>query len=217
MTPPRQTYNQLAGQKTQRIEAISDGIFAIAMTLLVLDIRVPVLEGVRSEKEVWEGLISVAPRLLAYLVSFMTLGIFWTGHSTQFSFIEKSDRHLNWINIFFLMFVSLLPFTTAFLSEYITFKVSIGLYWLNIFSLGIIIYLNWDYAYRHGYLAGTEDEIAVANKAIRKRVVVAQLLYAGGALLCFINTYLSIVVIILIQLNYALAIFSRFGKKEKKG
>ncbi len=132
------SYNQLAGQKVQRIEAISDGVFAIAMTLLILDIKVPLPEGIHTESQLWSAFLSLAPRLLSYLLGFMTLGIFWTGHSTQYSFIEKSDRHLNWLSLFFLLFVSLLPFTTAFLSEYIDFKFSIALYWLNIFLLGVI-------------------------------------------------------------------------------
>jgi uncharacterized membrane protein len=138
----------------------------------------------------------------------MTLGIFWTGHAAQFTYIEKSDRHLNWLNLFFLLFVSVLPFTTAFLSEYIGFKVAVGLYWLNIFALGLIILFHWNYAERHDFLSITGEEKEKVSAAIRRRVVIAQTLYAIGGLLCFINTYLSIIFIVLIQLNYALALFS---------
>jgi len=208
------TYNQIAGQKVPRLEAISDGVFAIALTLLVLDIKVPVSEAIKTEGELFASLCNLMPKFLSYFLSFMTLGIFWTGSITQFTYIDKSDRHLNWICLFFLLFVSLLPFTTAFLSEHIQFKLSIGLYWLNIFLLGLVIYIQWAYAYKHDYLSISESEKPVVNKVIRKRIIIAQTLYAIGALLCFVNIYLSIIMIILIQLNYALAIFSRRPQKN---
>jgi len=208
------TYNQIAGQKVSRLEAISDGVFAIALTLLVLDIKIPSREGIKKEGELLSSLLHLMPRFLSYFLSFMTLGIFWTGHTTQFNYIEKSDRNLNWICLFFLLFVSILPFTTGFLGEYMDFKISIGLYWLNIFLLGLVIYVHWDYAYHHDYISGTENEKKLTDKLIRKRIVVAQSLYALGALLCFINNYLSIIFIILVQLNYALALFAKWSTKK---
>jgi uncharacterized membrane protein len=210
------SYNQIAGQKTQRIEAISDGVFAIALTLLVLDIKVPVGEAIKTETDLVNAFCHLMPKLLTYFLSFMTLGIFWTGHSAQYTFIEKSDRHLNWLSLFLLLCVSVLPFTTAFLGEFIEFKFAIGLYWFNILLLGISIYIHWLYAEKKGYLNIEGNEKELVSRAIKNRVIVAQALYAGAALLCFINTYLSIGVTILIQLNYALALFSRVGKRNKE-
>ncbi|MDR3711683.1 MAG: TMEM175 family protein [Puia sp.] len=208
------TYNQIAGQKVQRIEAISDGVFAIALTLLVLDIKVPIGETVRSERELFDSFCQLTPRFLSYFLSFMTLGIFWTGHTAQFSYIEKSDRNLNWISLFFLLFVSVIPFTTAFLSEHIHFRLAIGVYWLNIFLLGFMLYVHWRYAARKGFLSIPAEETGSVDKAVRRRIVIAQLLYLGGALLCFVSNYLSIFVIIAVQLNYALAIFSGRTRRE---
>jgi uncharacterized membrane protein len=208
------TYNQIAGQRVQRLDAISDGVFAIALTLLVLDLRVPVSDAIKTEMDLFHSFCSLTPKMLSYFLSFMTLGIFWTGHTAQYSYIEKSDRNLNWISLFFLLFVSLLPFTTAFLSEHIRFRFSIGLYWLNIFALGLMLYLQWTYALKQGFLSLPADEVAGISKALIKRIVVAQSLYAFGALLCFMSNYLSIAVIILVQLNYALAFFS--GKSRNK-
>jgi uncharacterized membrane protein len=210
----KSSYNQLAGQKVQRIEAISDGVFAIAMTLLILDIKVPLPENIHTESQLWSAFLTLSPKLLSYLLGFMTLGIFWTGHATQYSFIEKSDRHLNWLSLFFLLFVSVLPFTTAFLSEYIDFKFSIGLYWLNIFLLGVILLIHWGYAVRHNYLSLPDEERAIVAKTIRRRIIYAQTFYAISALLCFFSTYLSVLMTILIQLNYALALFSNPDKKK---
>ena len=207
------TYNQLAGQRVGRIEAISDGVFAVAMTLLVLDIRVPLREAIHSEHDLVMAFCALTPKLLTYFTSFMTLGIFWNGQSLQYNYIKRSDRDLTWIALFFLLMVSLVPFTTAFLSEHFSYRFSIGLYWLNILMLGLIVYIQWAYAWKRGYIEKETPEIAAVDKALRKRIIVAQMLYGIGALLCFISTYLSIFLIILVQLNYALGLTSR-GKKR---
>ena len=207
-------YNQIAGQRIQRIEAISDGIFAVALTLLVLDIKVPISAAIKTEGDLFNTLCSLMPKFLSYFLSFMTMGIFWTGQTTQFNYIEKYDRNLNWISLFFLLFVTLLPFTTSFLSEHIQFRLSIAIYWFNIFALGILLLIHWNYAYRHNYINLKGEEKIVTNKAVKRRVIIAQSLYAFGALLCFINIYLSIGFIIAVQLNYAFAFFSGNSYKE---
>ena len=97
-------YNQLAGRKIERIETISDGVCAIALTLLVLDIKVPLSESLHSEKDLLNALFALSPKFLSYFLSFMTIGIFWTGFSVGYSFIGQSDRHLNWLALFALLF-----------------------------------------------------------------------------------------------------------------
>jgi uncharacterized membrane protein len=202
-------YDQISGQNIHRIEALSDGVFAIALTLLVLDIRVPVRENVVFEKDLIIEFGKLAPKLLTYLLSFMTLGIFWTAHSSQFHYIEKSDRNFNWINLSFLLFVTITPFTTAFLSEYITFKFAIGIYWLNLFLIGIMLLRILNYAYKHNFIQGNMAGKNEIRRAMIRRGILAQSLYASGALLCFINTYLSLVVLVFVQLYFVLALFSK--------
>ena len=170
------------------------------------------IAGQRTQRKAFSGL---TPKLLSYLLSFITLGIYWAAQSTQFHYINKSDRHLNWIDLFFLLFVSLIPFTTAFLSEYITYKFAIFLYWLNIIMLGLILILHWSYANKNNFISLNENENLIVTKAIKRRVVESSLLYSLGALLSFINPYLSILVLIFIQLNYALALLPIFGKRKK--
>lgn len=203
------TYNKLSGQSAGRIDAISDAVFGVAMTLLVLEIKVPELEGHMTELELAAAFWALMPKFLVYFLSFMTAGIFWTGQSAQFRYIRTSDRNLNWINLLFLLFVSTLPFSTAFLGDHITFKFSIFLYWLNVFLMGVMLYINWEYANRHNFIA-SEMRDAV-YEPIKKRIVTAQLLYFAGALLCFIDTYLSIAFIVAIQFNYA---FAFLGNKK---
>src|SRR5436305_15204008 len=114
-------YNRISRKNLQRIETLSDGVLAIALTVLVLDVRVPINEHVVYEKDLVIAFGKLTPKLLTYFLSFMTLGIFWTGHSSQFHFIERSDRNFNWINLSFLLFVTVTLFTTAFVREFFMF------------------------------------------------------------------------------------------------
>jgi uncharacterized membrane protein len=196
-------YNLIAGHSLERVAALSDGVFSIAMTLLVLDLRVPATEAVHSESDLWKALAALAPRLLPYLMTFMTLGIFWVGQQTQLTYVERGDRNFAWIQIVFLLAVSLTPFSTALLAEFITYRTALLIYWSNVLLLGIMLYASWAYANRAGLVKGeTTEEI---RRAIDRRIVIAQSLYAFGAALCIINTYVSIAFIVLLQLNYAIA------------
>lgn len=197
------SYNKIAGKDTGRIIAISDGVFAVAMTLLVLEIRVPILETIKSDSELIAAFIQLKSKFLVYFLAFITTGIFWMGHAAQYKHIEKSDRNLSWINLIFLLTVTLLPFTTAFLGDYTDFRFPIFIYWFNILLMGLFLYINWKYACKKEFIP--KETIAILDKPMRKRIIAAQSLYFLGTMLCFINPYLSIAFIIFVQLNYAFA------------
>ena len=203
-------YNQIAGQSAERLAALSDGVFAVAMTLLVLDLRAPAADVIHSEHDLWHALLPLAPRLLMYMMSFMTLGIFWVGQQTQLNHLQRSSRSLTWIHLTFLFVVTVTPFSTALLAEHIQYRTALLLYWFNIFLLGATLYWSWVCA-EGSHLVKSEMPPHVSD-AIRRRIVIAQSLYAIGALLCVINPYWSIGFIVLVQLNYVLA--PRFGKRE---
>lgn len=202
------SYNQISGQRLTRVEALSDGVFAIAMTILVLDLVDQNATKNISEKELLTALTTLLPKFLSFFLSFLTLGIFWIGQMTQFDFINKYNRKLTWFTVMFLMFVSILPFTTTILSNHFNNKVSILLYWINILLIGIISWLHWEVAAKQSFLniAGQEKKNII--KLFRNRVLTAQILYAFGAALCFINTKLSIIFIIGLQINIAFSIFT---------
>jgi uncharacterized membrane protein len=187
---------------------LSDGIFAVAMTLLVLDLHTPVAKvlthpTLSDESALWGELARLAPNLLTYFLSFMTLGIFWVGQQTQLNHFARSDRHLTWIHLAFLLMVSLMPFSTSLLSSNITYRVALVEYWLNIFLLGVILYVSLWYAW---HAALVKDEMTKEIRAAsERRIIIAQALYAFGALLCIFSTYVSIGFIVLAQLNYAIA------------
>ncbi len=156
-----------------------------------------------AKGQLQSALLVLAPQFIAYLMSCLTLGIFWAGQQTQLNHFERGNRDLTWIHIAFLFVVSVLPFSTRLLAEFIEFRTALLLYWVNIFALGAILYASWRYATRAGLL---KDDVPVeVRRAIRRRIVIAQALYAMGAALCFFNTYWSIGFIVLLQLNYAIA------------
>lgn len=204
-------YNKISGKDVGRIVAISDGVFGVAMTLLVLEIRIPVMETIHTDGQLISAFLELKEKFLVYFLAFMTSGIFWMGHSAQYRHIIQSDRNLSWINLLFLLTVTLLPFTTAFLGDYTHFKFPVAVYWLNIFLMGAILYVNWAYAYKHNFVNPETKELV--NQPLRTRIIVAQSLYLVGALLCVISPLVSIVFIILVQINYAFGLVE--GIKSK--
>ena len=196
-------YNRIAGQSAERLAALSDGIFAVAMTLLVLDLKVPATEAIHSERDLAHAFLALAPRLLMFAMSVLTLGIFWVGQQTQLNHLERSDRSLSWIHIAFLGVVSLVPFSTALLAEFTAYRTALLVYWLNILLLGLTLYFSWTCALDNQLLK--PDISCDVHSAIQRRILIAQALYAFGALLCVIGTYWSIAFIVAVQLNYAFA------------
>jgi uncharacterized membrane protein len=196
-------YNQIAARGLERIAGLSDGVFAIAMTLIVFEIRIPDPGAIHTESELWTALVTLAPRFLTYLLSFLTLGIYWSGQQTQLNHLARGDRHLTWIYIGFLAGVALMPFSTSVLGELIELRLALVLYWANFALLGGILYGAWVYAIRHDLLK--PDAPAGVQRLVKRRIVVAQTLYAIGALLVIFGTGVSIAFIVLVQLNFAIA------------
>jgi uncharacterized membrane protein len=202
-------YNAIQGRSLERLAALSDGIFAVAMTLLVLDIHIPAASAIHSEAELCRALAEMGPQWIAYLMSFLTLGIFWAGQQTQLNHLREGSRDLTWIHLAFLFTITLMPLTTRLLAEFITNRMALVLYWLNILLPGAILYWSWTHATHHSLIK--EDTAVEVHKAICRRILIAQSLYAFGALLCVVSNYASIAFIVLVQLNYAIA--PRFGKR----
>jgi TMEM175 potassium channel family protein len=197
------SYDRIAGQSVGRLKALSDGIFAVAMTLLVLDLRAPASEEIHSEHDLWRALAAISLQLIMYLMSFITLGIVWVGQQTQLNHPSRADRDLTWIHIAFLFAVTIMPFSTKLLAEFTAYRTALLAYWSNLLLLGVVLYGSWGYATRRGLV---KDDLPLeVIAAICRRIVIAQSLYAFGALLCVFNTYWSIAFIVLVQLNYAIA------------
>ena len=197
-------YNHVAGKSLDRISALVDGVFAFAMTLMVFEFHLPPHGMVHSEMDLVNVLIGLAPNFLIYLLSFLTLGLYWVGQQTLMSHMARSDRHFTWMNLLFLVLITLLPFSTKLLGEFIEYRTALLAYWANLFLLGVVIYANWAYACT-AKLIKQDKTTQETYMAINRRVIQAEILYTFGAALCYFGTTYSIVFIVLVQLNYALA------------
>ena len=196
-------YNQLAGSSLDRLAAISDGIFAVSMTLLVLGLTVPAVNAVHSEGDLLHQLGDITPSVVTYFMSFLTLGIFWVGQQTQLSQLERANRNYTWIHLAFLLTVTLVPFSTGLLARFHWSRLALIEYWLNILILGYTLLLGVEYGIRARlFPEGQQQAIA---RLVRRRVYGAQALYLFAVLLCIFDTHWSIGVIVAIQLNYAIA------------
>lgn len=107
-----------SNSELERILLFSDAVIAIAITLLVLDIRLPPLPETADNATVAAALASVAPKVIAYMLSFLVIGQFWYVHHQRFRYIRRYDRRLIWLNLIFLMVIAFAPFATAVLSEH---------------------------------------------------------------------------------------------------
>lgn len=205
------TYNRIQGRNLDRLAALSDGIFAVAMTLLVLDIHLPAASQIHSEGDLVLALGALGPQWVAYGMSFLTLGIFWAGQQTQLNHIADGTRDLTWIHLGFLFAITVMPLSTRLLAEFITYRVALAIYWLNILVPGLMLYWSWAYVTRQNLVKSDTPEDV--RNSICRRIVIAQSLYAAGAALCLIRNWLSIGAIVLVQLNYAIA--PRLGRGKR--
>ena len=191
-------YNRFSGQSLDRVTALSDGVFAVAMTLLVLDLRVPV-DVARTEPDLADALARLAPSGAAYLLSFTMLGTFWLAQHTLLGLCTRMDRTLTWWELAFLFVVTLLPFTASILAEFLTVRVAVGLYWLNLLLLGLTLAGGSRHIARRA-LVDTADRDKL--KIFRRRIVVAQAAYGVAALACLVDTYVSVGALALVQLYF---------------
>jgi uncharacterized membrane protein len=140
------------GYGLDRILALSDGVFAFAVTLLVIDIVVPALSAGASSGDLWEALSNEWISFFSYLLSFLIAGLWWNAHNRNFRQIKRSDSILRWLNLLFLLCIALLPFFTKILDEYIDLQIAVALYATDQAAAGIFLGLSWWYASRNNRL-----------------------------------------------------------------
>ena len=137
---------------TRRVEAFSDGVFAIAITLLVLDLKLPALPAAPTNADLLQALIRLEPTALSYLVSFLVIGSFWVSHHRLFEAVRHVSPRMLWLNLVLLLCVSFLPFPTTVLGQYGDLAVAEDLYAISLAAAGVCFTsLIW-YADRAGLI-----------------------------------------------------------------
>ena len=132
----------------ERLVFFSDAVFAIAITVLVLELRVPELPPERAEAELLAHLLELWPRFFAYLISFVVIGLYWIGHHRLFRHIVRYDAGLLVLNLLLLLSVAFLPFPTALISAYEYTRVAVVFYTLSLLACVLLLWLLWWYASR---------------------------------------------------------------------
>jgi uncharacterized membrane protein len=133
-------------RNNERLIFFSDGVIAIAVTLLVLDIRLPVADVAGlSDADLWSALMATLPRIYAYMLSFVVVGLFWTSHHQKFTLIPSVNGIIVWLNVLFLLLIGLVPFVTAIIAEN-GGKVATAIYAALMTALGAVLALIWAYA-----------------------------------------------------------------------
>ncbi|GAA3833024.1 TMEM175 family protein [Nocardioides panacisoli] len=189
-------YNTLSGRDLERIRVLADGVFAVAMTLLVLDLRLPAGE-VADSGALRDQLGELGPEIAAYALSFTMLGTFWLAVHAVLDQARGSDRTLAWSVLTFLFFVTTLPFSASVLADHAHLRLAVALYWANLAMLGAgLAWQLW-----HVSRAGLAEE-GEALVLVRRRLVLAQALYAAAALLALLSPVAAIAGLALVQLFF---------------
>jgi uncharacterized membrane protein len=137
------------GNDPARVLALSDGVFAIVLTLLVLEIQVPDLAGGQSLEV---ALREVRPSFVAFLISFLVVAIAWAGHRDLFALIGRTDRVLVWLNILYLLPLSILPFGASLIARYGQEPVALEMYGILLFAIALTRLVIWWYATGRSHL-----------------------------------------------------------------
>lgn len=186
---------------TNRIEAFSDGVFAIVITLLVLELRVPHVEHGADFYELARAVGNLAPKFLSFLLSFVFVAIFWATHHQFFHQLRHSTRGLLWFNNLFLLTVTFLPFPTALLGEYYRNKFAVMFFGLEmIFSIGAILLMRYYATYKAKLLKPEADETQIRKALIAGIVAVG--VYIVAVILSFYNSNAAIVILLLTPFLY---------------
>jgi len=176
------------GKDLFRLAALSDGIFGIVLTLLVLELKLPELAGL-TNPELLQHLREQAPKLISYVQSFLIIGLFWVAHHWDIDHIKRYDRTLLWINLMFLLCISLLPFTTALVGAYGNLTLGWGIYAVNMALIGIMLCVFWSYAVSHHFI--DPDILPRLARYVTIRHLILPLIFITSIVLAQINPFMA--------------------------
>ena len=177
--------------RSLRLEALGDGIFAVAMTVLVIELKWPELKDASLNSFVVSSK-TVLPGLLCYIISFVVLGIMWFGHRMMFEYIGKTNRHFIFLGVLFYMMICLVPLSTKFLAENKLQWGTILVYGCNLSLCNLTLFIQWNYGInRVGFL---ERELpAEVKKEARISFLISPVIYAAAILISFWQPVISII------------------------
>lgn len=191
-----------------RVETFSDGIFAIVVTLLVLEIHVPQLRDATSTSELREALVELMPKFISLIVSFMTICVIWVNHHRVFSLLNSFDAGLFWLNANLILWVSLIPFPTALIGDLPSNAVALSFYG------GILSLMALSFVFMRLYLQAKPHLLQPVSMVEFRKGTVASFLfgpipYVIGALSAYIQPTLSLALYVLVPIYFIAPVVAR--------
>ena len=177
----------------ERMIFFSDAVFAIAMTILVLDVRVPEMNNdVISDSILWQKLAFAIPKIIGVIVSFFVIGLYWISHHKLFGYVTMYHRRLLWPNLLFLLTIIFMPFTTAFLSEYYNpgLTMPVILYGFNIILTGLASFRLWSVGTNSKYDLSSISQNKVLKRYHKSRALTIPIVFLFVILLSFISGWI---------------------------
>ena len=184
----------------ERVSAITDGVIAIIITLLVLEIKVPESHDIGVEG-FWSFLGRSSRDIVVYLLNFVLIGVFWLQHHVIFHYLAKTNRTLVFLDGLFLFLLSLAPFATKLASAYRGISAAEGVFGANFLLSGIALLLLWQYAVNNSYLLRKPVDAAVV-RSMRRRIMIAPVMILIGMAISAINFRAGAIVYFAIPLFY---------------
>ncbi len=200
---------------SKRLEALSDGVFAIACTLLVLEIDIPHFKSGLSIVEQWDEFSSLIPSLIAFVFSFLNILIFWVNHDAINKVIVRYDTKTTYLNIVFLLFISLIPFTTAFIARNTDSFIANACYGLVLCLASVVAVWMYHHIAFKANLFYPEVTMA-SRKKMYKQVISGPVLFAVAIALGLLNNYISIIIYALTPVSFMFLPQLDFDTKEEE-
>jgi uncharacterized membrane protein len=177
----------------ERIVFFSDAVMAIAITLLAIDLKVPVLSADLASSQLAGSLVALAPRLMSLMVSFIVIGVYWTSHHRYFTYIKRYNGMLIFLNMLFLFFIILMPFVASLLGQYPHTPVGVITYAAAVAITGLSISSIWWYASWNNRLVDENMDLGFIRTRNRMALLVP-ILFLVSIPFAFINPLVSVII-----------------------
>lgn len=197
-----------------RIEALTDGIFAISMTLLVLSITLPQVSPDNADEELRMVLSDNWHQFEHYALSFVLLASFWIIHHRQFHFVKRVNESFLWMNIVALMLVALVPFSTSFMSDYNSYQIPNLVFQANLMAIGLTYFCMWYYATDKNRLTDSKEMETVDLTLSRLINLVSPAISLVAMAITFVNPGVSEVAYV--ALPFTIALFRRKARRQAR-
>ncbi|HTL83046.1 MAG TPA: TMEM175 family protein [Bacteroidia bacterium] len=184
-----------------RLEAFSDGVIAIIITLMIFGIKTPTIADNATRKEIWESWIPLIPSLVAYVLSFVMIGVLWVNHHQFFHQLKNIDRKLLWYNLHLLFWMCIIPIPTSFLGLHYTWPEATALYGFTMFMNAVAFALMREYVHKNEHLLIDHLSTAMRHK-LRRKLLTTVFLYFISIFAGYISVFIPIGIFVLIIAIY---------------